>query len=48
MKAIETTDLSPVDPASVAPGQQGLGIEPAWAASGGQLLTLLGARGSCW
>jgi hypothetical protein len=25
-------------------GQQGLGIEPAWAASGGQLLTLLGAK----
>lgn len=41
VKAIEMT--SHVNPASLAPGQQGLGIEPAWAASGGQLLTLLGA-----
>lgn len=41
VKAIETT--SHVNPASLAPGQQRLGIEPAWAASGGQLLTLLGA-----
>lgn len=42
MKAIEMTSTSRVDPASLAPRQQGLGIEPAWAASGGQLLTLLG------
>lgn len=32
-----------MDRASSALGHQGLGIEPAWAASGGQLLTLLGA-----
>lgn len=43
VKAIETTSTSHVDPVSLAPRQHGLGIEPAWAASGGQLLTLLGA-----
>lgn len=40
-KAIEMT--SRVDLASSAPGHRGLGTEPAWAASGGQLLALLGA-----
>lgn len=40
-EAIETT--SRVGWASPALGHQGLGTEPAWAASGGQLLTLLGA-----
>lgn len=40
---IYRNNLSRGDLASLASGQQGLGIEPAWAASGGQLLTLLGA-----
>lgn len=42
LEAVEMT--SRVDVASSALGHEKLGIEPAWAASGGQLLTLLGAR----
>lgn len=43
-----TEKTSGVNLASSALSHRGLGIEPAWAASGGQLLTLLGARSSGW